>query len=267
MSESREPATEDRNGRSEVLPARWPVMPLLTELEHGVVGQRVYKHGAPDGAVASWSRSTTPCQLLLFFKNIFLAALPRGEMCGLAALLCMAPPMLFAASNPPSADAIPPLRPPRGEMPPTFWEQHGAWIVAAGLLGVALMGAAIWWLTRPKPPVVVPPGARARLALEPLRPLPEDGALLSRVSQIVRGYVAAAFDLPAGELTTTEFGRVLAAQERVGPELAAVISAFLQNCDRNKFEPPAPRPPMGAVAEALRLVELAEARRSEPVRA
>ena len=48
---------------------------------------------------------------------------------------------------------------------------------------------------------------------------PEDGALLSQVSQILRHYVVAAFDLPPGELTTAEFCRAIAGHARIGPEL------------------------------------------------
>ncbi len=194
------------------------------------------------------------------------ASVCRGEGKVTAAVLCLVGHAVFGATNPASDDAIPPLRPPRGELPPTFWEQHGAWIVAGSLLVLVVIGLAVWWLTRPKPPVVVPPAARARQALEPLRQLPEDGALLSRVSQILRGYISAVFNLPAGELTTTEFCRLLASQDRVGPDLAGAVTNFLQNCDRTKFEPPTPHPPLGAVVEALRLVEQAQARCSEPVR-
>ena len=57
---------------------------------------------------------------------------------------------------------------------------------------------------------------QARAALEPLRGQSENGALLSRVSQILRHYVAAAFDLPPGELTTVEFCGAIASHTRGG---------------------------------------------------
>ncbi len=123
-----------------------------------------------------------------------------------------------------------------------------------------LVGAAVWFLTRPKPPVVVPPEVQARQALEPLRQQPEDGALLSQVSQILRHYVTAAFHLPPGELTTTEFCRAIAGHERVGPELSAALSDFLRQCDQRKFSLPAPAPPLSAVAQALKLIDQAQAR-------
>jgi hypothetical protein len=168
---------------------------------------------------------------------------------------------LAATTNSLAPDDIPPLRPPHGEIPPTFWEQHGVWLVIPGVLLLALAGAAVWFLTRPKAPVIVPPEVQARQALEPLRRAPEDGALLSRVSQILRHYVAAAFSLPPGELTTAEFCRVIASHAQIGPDLTAALSDFLRLCDQDKFSPPAPVPPLNAVAQALKLIDQAQTRR------
>jgi Domain of unknown function (DUF4381) len=169
---------------------------------------------------------------------------------------------LFAAeTNLLAADAIPPLRPPHAEIPPTFWEQNGLWIVIVGVLVLALVGAVAWFLTRPKPPVVVPPEVQARQALEPLRQQPDDGVLLSRVSQILRHYVAAAFDLPPGELTTAEFCHTIASHAGIGPDLSAALSEFLRQCDQRKFAPSAPADPFSAVAQAFMLIDQAQTRR------
>jgi len=179
-----------------------------------------------------------------------------------AGLLSLTPSLaLAAATNAIDPDAIPPLRPPQAEIPPTFWEQHGLWVVIVGILLLALSCVAAWFLTRPKPPVVVPPEVQARQALEPLRQQPEDGALLSRVSQILRHYVAAAFGLPPGELTTAEFCRAIDGHTPIGPELSDAFSKFLRLCDQDKFAPPAPVPPLGAVAQALKLIDQAQTRR------
>jgi hypothetical protein len=175
----------------------------------------------------------------------------------IAAQLCS------AATNPPAGDGIPPLRPPRPEIPPTFWEQHGAWVILAGVLLLGVIAAGIWWLTRPKPAVVVPPAVQARQGLEPLRQKPEDGALLSQVSQVLRRYVSAAFGLPPGEMTTADFCRAIAGQGRIGPDLSAPLGDFLRKCDERKFAPSAPAPALGAADQALKLVELAEARRAQ----
>jgi hypothetical protein len=146
-------------------------------------------------------------------------------------------------------------------MAPAFWEQYGLWVAIAGVLLLMLVCGIAWLLTRPKPPVVVPPEVQARQALEPLRQQPEDGALLSRVSQILRHYVTAAFDLPPGELTTAEFCAMIATHSPIGPELSAAISEFLRQCDQRKFSPSTPAPPLSAVAQALKLIDQAQTRR------
>src|ERR1019366_4946199 len=111
------------------------------------------------------------------------------------------------------------------------------------------------------PPVVVPPEVQARQALEPVRQQTEDGALLSRVSQILRHYVTAAFGFPPGELTATEVFRTIASRAPIGPDLSIALSSFLRLCDQDKFSPPAPVPPLGAVAQALKLIDQAQTRR------
>ena len=160
-----------------------------------------------------------------------------------------------------SLERIPPLRPPHAEIPPTFWEQHGLWVVLGGVLVVGLVCAGVWLLMRPKAPVIVPPVQQARQALEPLGRQPEDGVVLSRVSQVVRHYLAAAFNLPPGELTTKEFCLVMLSREEIGAPLSVPVTNFLRQCDERKFAPGTRGVPLSAVAQALKLIELAEARR------
>lgn len=169
---------------------------------------------------------------------------------------------LNAATNLISADEIPPLQPPRGELPPGFWEQYGSWLWLGGAVLVAAAGIVVWRLTRPSPPPVIPPPAtEARQALEPLHALPETGAVLSRVSQVLRHYFSLTFGLPPAERTTSEFCRALADLPQVGAELPAKVSDFLRECDLRKFAPAPPQPPLGAVETATRLIEQAEAGR------
>jgi hypothetical protein len=177
-------------------------------------------------------------------------------------LLLALPLTLSAATNLLEPDEIPPLRPPRAELPPTFWEQHGVTVAAGIVVFLGLLTILIWYLRRPVPPVIVPPATLARRELETLRPQPENGAVLSRVSQIVRHYLAAAFGMGTGELTTSEFCGALAAQERIGPELAGAVGDFLRRCDDHKFKPAsqAPAGPLGAISGALGLIDRAEAR-------
>ena len=208
-----------------------------------------------------------PCTCrMAFLFGLRISALLRPSDFGLRVLPLVLPLLSSAlslpAASPASPDDIPPLRPPHAEMPPTFWEQHGLWVVICGGLLLALVCAAARLLTRPRPPAVVPPEVRARQTLEPLRQQPEDGALLSRVSQILRHYAAAAFDLPPGELTTAEFCRAIDSHAQLGPDLSAALSEFLCQCDQRKFSPPAPAAPLGAVAQALKLIDQAQARRS-----
>jgi hypothetical protein len=175
----------------------------------------------------------------------------------------LVPHALFAAAtNTPGPDEIPALRPPHAELAPTFWELYGWWVILAGVFVLLLVCAAVWFLTRPKPPVLVPPEVQARQALEALRQQPEDGAVLSQVSQILRHFLTAAFNLPPGEVTTAECCRAIAGHGQVGPELAAALSEFLRQCDQRKFSPPPPAPPLSAVAQALKLIEQAQARRA-----
>lgn len=182
----------------------------------------------------------------------------------LAAALCLLVfTSLRAATNSELSEQIPALAPPRGEIPPSFWEQYGNWVLASGVVLLAAVGAAMWFLNRPKPPVILPPEVQARQALEILSQGPEDGTVLSQVSQVLRHYVAAAFGLPAGELTTTEFCRLIGSHSQVGPELAAAISGFLRQCDERKFAPSPLPAALGAVPRALELIEISQTRRAQ----
>ncbi len=167
----------------------------------------------------------------------------------------------FAATNISSGDDDhAKLRPPREEIPPTFWERNNIWIIAGSLVFLALLGIIVWIVTRPKPPIIVPPEIRAKQALDSLLSKPEDGLVLSQVSQILRHYIAEAFALPPGELTTAEFCRLMASHKGIDLELGCAISEFLRRCDERKFTPAPPPAPITAAATALKLVETAQAR-------
>lgn len=155
------------------------------------------------------------------------------------------------------------LRPPRGEIPASFWEQHGPWILAGAVLLTAVLGLAAWFVTRPKAVVPVPLATLAKQELESLRQLPEDGLLLSRVSQIVRRYFAAMFYLSTGEQTTAEFCKSVQQDGKVSSGLAKKVCEFLVHCDIRKFAPAAPPGPSGAVEQALAILDLAQNRVAE----
>ncbi len=164
----------------------------------------------------------------------------------------------LAAEKPDSS--FPTLKPAHAEIPPTFWELHGGLVIALGAAVVVVVLLVAWFLTRPKPAVVIPPAELARRALQELNGKPEDGVILSRVSQLLRHYWQKAFALPAGELTTAEFCRAAAENAATGPELALGLADFLRRCDERKFAPGASGPALGAVGQALQLVEKGEAR-------
>ena len=158
---------------------------------------------------------------------------------------------------------IPQIRPPHAQLTPTFWELHGTMIILAAVLMVILVGVVVWLLTRPKPPVVIPPAVQARTALAALPASLSESDRLSRVSQILRDYVQGAFELPQVELNTTEFCLQVANHPAIGPELAGALAEFLKHSDRRKFSrEPSPASTVNAVTQALKLIEQGEARRA-----
>jgi hypothetical protein len=164
--------------------------------------------------------------------------------------------------NPQRLSEIPPLRPPKAEVPPGFWELY-AWHVAAGSMVLAgVLALAAWLLTRPRPAVSTPPAVQAREALQPLLARPEDGIVLSRVSQVVRSYFSALCGLPRAELTTGEFSRAIADDQQLEPRLRSDAVTLLRACDERKFAPQPPAAPLDAVGQALKLIDQTEASRA-----
>jgi len=172
-----------------------------------------------------------------------------------AALLFAAPRLCAQAST----NTLLVLAPPDGEIPPTFWEQHGAAILLGGITLIALAGLILWKRFQPGPSVVLPPEVVARQALEKLQGRPEDGQVLSEVSQIMRQYFGAAFGLPSMEMTTAEFCAALTAHDKISTELAQSVSNLLSVCDEDKFSPKAIVPPINAVSRVSELVSRSEA--------
>lgn len=175
----------------------------------------------------------------MFWSSLFLFATPRG----------------FAK---PETNALPALSPPYGQMPPTFWEQHGTAIFAGSLIFLALAAAVVWQILKPRPQPVVPPGIAARKALAKCLGRPEDGIVLSEVSQTLRRYVGAVFEFSPGELTTAEFCRELERSEKIAPQLTRAISDFLRACDERKFSPAVSSAPLNAADRALQFLALTE---------
>lgn len=174
-------------------------------------------------------------------------------------LLLLLPALARAQNN---KDA-PPLRPPLTEIPPTAWEQYGIWIWLGMALGIAVLGALIWWLLQPKPVAPEPIEARTRRELEALRGKPLDGRALSQLSQSVRRYFAEAFEMSRDELTTTDFAAAAVQSGKLGAELARTATDFLRRLDAIKFSSASASGFNDALAEAWQLYERGEARRAE----
>jgi hypothetical protein len=178
-----------------------------------------------------------------------------------AVIFCSLP--LLAQTNSESTNGPLKLLPPYGELPPTFLEQNSTAISFAGF-GVAALAAFIFWLIfRAKPEMIIPPEVQAREALQKLRAQPEDGAVLSRISQVMRNYFCAAFYLSPGELTTTEFCREISGNEKIGAELSNATANFLRDCDNQKFSTTASAGEIDAANRGLNLIEQAEQRRAQ----
>jgi len=157
-------------------------------------------------------------------------------------------------------EELPKLLPPKGEIPPTYWEQHGTTVMVSVPVALLLLAVGIWLRLRPRPVVPVPPEVQARAALEKLLQQPEDGAVISRATQILRRYVQTVFRLPPGEPTTAEFCQTIAGQAEIGDDLVKALADYLRQCDDRKFTLQE-LPGFGAAAQALRLIERAESRK------
>ncbi len=174
--------------------------------------------------------------------------------------LLLTPCALWAATNPPTEEIIPPLRPPRPLLAPGTWEEHGLAIVVVSVLLVLLLGLVVWFLTRPRPVPEVPPAARARNDLRSLATAADQPQTLSRISQILRRYFAETFALSTDEMTTAEFRASTRDHAGIGSELGLAVNDFLAHCDTLKFAPEMPKSSPDTVDRALKLIDQAEAR-------
>ena len=155
-------------------------------------------------------------------------------------------------------NALSALIPAYGEILPTFWEQNGTVVIIDVIVFLAVAAAVVWEIFRPKHAPVLPPEKIAREALTRLQAQPEDGKLLSAVSQILRRYVGDAFGFPGGEMTTAEFCTTISCYDKIGTELAGTIASFLRECDVRKFSLKNSATPVNAVIRALEIIADAE---------
>jgi hypothetical protein len=190
-------------------------------------------------------------------KHFHGARLRVSGFCFLLSAFCF---QLCAFAQP--TNDIPPLSPAYPEIPPTFWEQHGTTLGLAIIAALVIIGVLVWLLSRKKPVSPVPPEIQARRALEVLRQRNEDGVVLSEVSQVLRRYLVAAFEMPPEQLTTTEFCAAMDRNEKAGTGISIAVAEFLRRCDERKFSPVGGINRLNAAARALELIELGETRRA-----
>ena len=188
-----------------------------------------------------------------------------GARCKVRSAKAIAMPAVIAAFTlrVMAQEEAPKLQPPLGEIPPTFWEQHGLTIILVAGVMVLLVVLGIWFWLQPKPVEPLSPEEIARRELEALAQRPEDGNVISRASQVLRQYVLEAFEFPAGQPTTAEFCKLMAQSDKVGDELSNVLAAFLRQCDERKFAKSGSTAPVSAASRALELVKQSEARREQ----
>ncbi len=146
-----------------------------------------------------------------------------------------------------ATNTLPPLAPAYPPIPPPFWEQHGTAILIGGFILLLLAAIVLWLIFKPKPQPVLPPEVAVRQALEQLRGRPEDGKVLSEVSQVLRRYVGNVFGFSGDKMTTSEFSTVVAADTEIGSRLAEALAILLRACDKDKFVAKNDAPPLNAV--------------------
>jgi uncharacterized protein DUF4381 len=154
---------------------------------------------------------------------------------GIIALFSAAAPSAAAAAEPTTADDIRDIRGPKGMLPP--------WLIPALLAGGALLamaGYAAWrWKRRQRIPRALLPFEIALQRLEDIRSLMDPSSVREfsiAISDIVRAYIEASFEVTATHLTTEEFLRDLL--ESSNTSLAAhrnLLAEFLRQCDVAKF--------------------------------
>ena len=151
-------------------------------------------------------------------------------------------------------NALPALAPAYGELPPTFWQHYETpiFVGSFALLAVAFLFLRV--LLRPETPVILPPEVLACRTLTKLQPRPEDGKLLSEVSQVLRRFVGAVCNFQGAQMTTAEFAAALTGGAKISPQLAEALLTLLCACDKDKFAARNAAPPLNAVGRALELV-------------
>jgi hypothetical protein len=128
----------------------------------------------------------------------------------------------------------------RTPVPPT--SRVGQMAAAFAVAVLAILALSTWGIrrlqTRPKPSLSV-----SQRALDELERLGELGskagstveAYHTRLSDIIRRYLQAGFNIPATQRTNEEFFGLLQTGQTLAPEQREVLVQFLRRCDMAKF--------------------------------
>jgi len=155
-------------------------------------------------------------------------------------------------------DEIPSLKPPHGELKPSYWETHPWAMLTSGVVGVGIVFAVVQLIRRPLPGPSPSPTGMARQKLTALRERNEDAAVAAEVSNVLRQYLAASFGMPSVALTTTELSKSLVRDLHIHAELAQTVERFLRQCDQWKFGLIAPLPGGTLANHAIDLIRQLE---------
>lgn len=139
----------------------------------------------------------------------------------------------------PNAQNLRDIKPPL-DVPPNFLP----YIFLSGFILAAIFGA-IWIYLRkrhqtepPAPTEEVVTRAPHEIALEQLKALDDTSYDMetyhTRISFVIREYIAARYQIPALELTTRGLLQQMT-REQIGPLYVEHIQHFLANCDKVKF--------------------------------
>jgi hypothetical protein len=151
--------------------------------------------------------------------------------------------MILAAITPtPAAPPPDPLAGLRDNAPlvEVPWPTWAWWAIGAG--AVVIIALLVWlgiWLARRK--VKTPPPSPRAIALRELEALRakvahlEPYAFSVAVSDVLRTYISAHFNLHATQQTSPEFLTIIATSARFTDDDRRLLAAFLERCDLLKF--------------------------------
>ena len=168
----------------------------------------------------------------------------------------------FLAALTAAPEKIPDLKPARGAIPPTLWEEHGWALSFLGLIAIVLIIVIVHRLRQPKPVIVPTPADIARRALAELRSKADAARVNTEVAGTLRRFLITKFRLAGPGLTADE----IAAHLPMDESLAAELHLFLHHCDVANFAPNTPAPPAAAVIDdALGLLDAVEQQTPPPL--